>query len=427
MTSVQIYKPNSISLPQNSPATKHFPRLSKVPETVRCRLDTHTVFYDVFIDPSNSCLLAVGPDLKNLAKNLFPLKIRIDGKYINYDLEQIKGITLLETEQFEFCSGEPKEATFEFRYFSQTLIVSDLFRNCSMISHPGHRLTLSTLQKDNQISWISDWLIWHHQKYGVRRLVLYDNDSNNRQDLLKILNDLQIELYVIFVYWDFPHGYDPYKYCQRGSLNHCRLRFPVPRGYCINLDVDEYLFLSAPSLTKYLDQNLGYPRPGAMIIQQVTIPNVSLGQDAKQVRAWHFRYRHLLPTRSIEATYWENKGRSKYIYSFDDIGFNAIHSTDSFKNKEFRKRYSVPVVVLTACRKLLWVITKIFFRYKRPKPRIDTFYSELSECCFLHFWGLSTGWRSDGVPSSAKSFDSAVHEIEPRISEIKAIVEQQPR
>ena len=54
------------------------------------------------------------------------------------------------------------------------------------ISDPGLScpLTISTLQKDNPLIWIADWLKWHHREHGVGRAVLYDNGSSNRDELI---------------------------------------------------------------------------------------------------------------------------------------------------------------------------------------------------------------------------------------------------
>ena len=140
--------------------------------------------------------------------------------------------------------------------------------------NPGYRLTLTTVQKDNPIEWVHDWLLWHHRAFGVQRLILYDNGSKNLDELVAQFSSKSFELEIVLVDWPFPHGAEPYKYCQLGSLNHCRLRFSVPKGYCINLDVDEYLVASENNLLNFLDSRLQYPAPGAIVLNEFLIPNI---------------------------------------------------------------------------------------------------------------------------------------------------------
>ena len=422
MADTFTYKPNSVFIPDSAPVRKHFPKYDEVPLEVKGRLDLRTIFFDVFFDPSTHCLIGIGPDLVHLVKDIFPMKVIVNGKYVRHDFQQIKGLFIFRTEKVESTVNYPLEVVFEFNSFSQPLLPIESGFNIAPSDDERHKLTLSTLQKDNPISWISDWLIWHRHKYGVKRLVLYDNESSSRNSLFDYLSKMDIDMDIVFVHWDFPHGFDPYKYCQRGALNHCRMRFPVSSGYCINLDVDEYLISPINDLSGYWDTKLRYPRPGALAMQQFIVPNIILETNSTVMRCWNFKYRHHLPGYQGDARLWNPFGRTKYIYSYDNVGFNAVHSTDSFKDKEFRRRYSLFSIFVTGLKKFLWECTKTFFRFKYPKPRIDTQYSKLSDFCFLHFEGLTSGWKTDVTPKPCPTVDLDNHVIEPRISEIESVV-----
>ena len=422
MANTYIYKPNSILIPDSAPIRKYYPECNKIPLEGRHRLDFRTIFYDVFFDTSTNRLIGIGPDLKKFSKNLFPMKVRVNSQNLRYNSQQIKGIFIFQTEEIEVSKDLPLEVIFEFNSFFQKLSPLKLDNEINFYDKTRHRLTLSTLQKDNLVPWISDWMIWHHHRYGVKRLVLYDNGSHNQDALIEYLRDFDIDMDIVFIHWDFPHGFDPYKYCQRGALNHCRLRFPVSDSYCINLDIDEYLISSVDNLVDYLDTKLRYPRPGSLAIQQVIIPNVAPENTSSTVRCWNFKHRHVTPGYKGEAKIWNEYGRSKYIYSFDNVGFNAVHSTDSFKNRKFRKRYSLFSIVVVEWKKFVWEITKKIFRFRHPKPRIDTLYPELSEFCFFHFWGLDNGWRTGGIPKLPQDIHQEKHTVETRISEIELVV-----
>ena len=422
MADIFIYKPNSIFIPDNAPVRKHFPRIDEVPSKVRMRLDLRTIFFDVFLDPSTRCLIGIGPDLMNLAKDIFPMRITINGEHLRHSFQQIKGLFIFRTENIDVSVGCPIEVSFEFNVFSHTLPPIDSDVKIIFQDETRHRLTLSTLQKDNLVPWISDWLIWHRYKYGVKRLVLYDNESHSRSSLVEYLSKMDIDMDIIFVQWDFPHGFDPYKYCQRGALNHCRMRFPVANSYCINLDIDEYLISSVDDLAGDLDNRLHYPRPGSLAIQQVIVPNIAQKKVSDAVRCWNFKHRYLIPGYQGEARLWNPFGRTKYIYSYENVGFNAVHSTDSFKNQNFRKRYTLFSIITTSLRKFLWECTKTFLRFKYPKPRIDTLYPNLSEFLFLHFEGLTSGWKTDVTLTPSPTANPENHGIEPRIKEIESVV-----
>ena len=44
-----------------------------------------------------------------------------------------------------------------------------------------------TLQRNNPLPWILDWCRWHHRLHGASRVILYDNASDNRDDLVAAL------------------------------------------------------------------------------------------------------------------------------------------------------------------------------------------------------------------------------------------------
>ena len=277
------------------------------------------------------------------------------------------------------------DVEFKFGSFSQTVSLSSKLNRQLFDCKDSHHLTLSTLQKDNPISWISDWLTWYCRSFGVSRLILYDNNSNHRTELLDFFHQCPLDLEIIFIDWPFPHGIEPYKYCQRGTLNHCRVRFPVSKGYCLNFDIDEYLWFSDKNLLEYLNHNLSYPRPGAIAVRQYIVPNIQSESEGGLVRCWHFKSRERKTGYQGEAKQWNPYGRTKYIYSFDDVGYNAVHSTDSDKNREFRKRYSKFDILMFTIKKVVWESTKRILRFNFPKPRIDTKYSKVSELCFFTF------------------------------------------
>ena len=416
---LQIYKPNPIIIPENSPVQKRFPKLHGIPSEKWIIIDSATLLYDVFLDQNTNRLVGLGPALLNLKKELLPMSVICRGKVLKYELEEVKGITIFQSETLTEIPTSQFKVELHFETFNKTVVIDPIFDE-KFRSHPSHRLTLTTLQKDNTIQWIHDWLLWHHRAFDVHRLILYDNGSKNLDELIAQLSSRSIELEIVLVDWPFPYDVGPYEYCQLGSLNHCRLRFPVPKGYCINLDVDEYLMYSENNLLKFLDSKLGYPAPGAIVLNEFLIPNIISDNGSSPVRASKFTHRNIVPGYQGDHRFLNRFGRSKYIYSFENIGFNGKHSTDSLKCRLFAQRYSIVEKVLHLLKKALWESTKNMLRFRIPKPRIDAIYATESELCFFHFTGLNTGWKL-GSPKPVR-YDSKEHVLEPRITEIASLI-----
>ena len=421
MANLSIYKPNPVLIPDDSPVQKIIPIFSEYAPGDQEFVDTNTLFYDIFLDPISNRLIGLGPELLNLKKDLFPMIISWNGLTLKYKLDQIKGISLLRSEPLSQPQLSPFPIKLSFKTFDQTLVIDPSVENKSTSRSTENKLTLTTLQKDNPLPWISDWLLWHHRKFGVQRLVLYDNSSKNRDALLGLLKSMPIQMEIVFVDWRFPYSHRPHLYCQLGSLNHCRMRFPVYRGYCINLDIDEYLMHNTTNLLSYLNSRLRYPAPGAVIMSEFLIPNISVEGNSNLVRCFNFSHRTTNHGYRGSDSMWNKFGRTKYIYSFDNIGFNSAHSTDSGKNSSFSKRYSTRAKSLYILQKTLWESTKRIVRFRYPKPRIDAIYSPQNELCFFHFEGLNTGWKY-GSPKQI-SFDPEIHIVEPRIAIMATVID----
>ncbi len=347
------------------------------------------------------------------------MSVICQGKTLKYELEEIKGVTLFQSETLKEISTSQFEVDFHFETYSQTVAIDPIF-DMKFRSNHSCRLTLTTVQKDNPIEWVHDWLLWHQRAFGVQRLILYDNGSKNLDELIAHLSRKSLELEIVLVDWPFPHGVEPYKYCQLGSLNHCRLKFPVPQGYCINLDVDEYLVASENNLLHFLDSRLQYPAPGAIVLKEFLIPNIVSDDRLNPARVSEFTYRNIVPGFQGDHKYLNTFGRSKYIYSFENIGFNGKHSTDSLKCRLFVQRYSIMKKGLHLLKKALWESTKNMLRFRIPKPRIDAIYATESELCFFHFTGLNTGWKL--APPKPVRYNSKEHVFEPRIANIASLI-----
>ena len=135
--------------------------------------DADTLFYDVFFEPTNRHLVAVGPPLGNLQLDL---KIYANGKPIKHRVIQ-----------------QAAQKSYLVRgKVSRVEKLNDILIQANghqwELSVPennggtGHQFTLCAIQKDNKEHWIKDW-IEHYRKIGVDRVILYDNNSEKLPDV----------------------------------------------------------------------------------------------------------------------------------------------------------------------------------------------------------------------------------------------------
>ena len=413
-----LYQPNSVLVPVDTKSVRVMPATATFSEDKLERTDKRTVFYDVFVDGQSRKLRATGPKLFNLKKELFPLRIFVNGNPISYRLDEIHRLIFLESEHGVGQFGNELVIEFRFKLFTKKIRLHWHSIELKLRDYKRTPISITTLQKDNCFEWIRDWIRWHCRLYDVGRLILYDNGSSNRDELISRLRSLEGELKIIFVEWNFPHGVNPYKYAQYGSLNHARLVFPVPKSYCINLDVDEYLVKHGDgNLLEYLKQKLAKPELGAVVFTQYLVPNISDSHGGKVPRCFDFPYRFRNIGKPSGVDSWSTISRMKYIYRFDRVGYNAVHRIASEKNRMFSSRYGLLHKMRFYAKKILREAFGKFVGDKLPKVRIDASHVPVNEMFFFHFLGLNTGWRNDPM-NAASNFNSEFHIEEPLIAEL---------
>ncbi len=427
MAELQFYRPSPVAVPENSPLRRRFPNYDDVDPQFRHRFDARTIFYDVFFDSEANRLIGIGPALMNLRKYFFRMALYVDGNRIKWKLRTIKQLIFFQSEPLPQLPNSKISVEFRFKEFSLTLNLDASIADISNPDDPYH-FTVSTLQKDNEGIWIADWITWHCRAHGIERIVLYDNGSGNRDEVVALMSNLDLDVRIILVDWNFPFGNRPSKTCQLGSLNHCRLRFPIHEGYCINNDIDEYLFISQGSLLEFVQGKLRRPAPGAVMYRSITIPNIPQTQSDPSVpRPSDYKYRLLPNKRETSKRRPRHFPTPKYIYSFDDIGYNGVHTTDSIKNAAFAKRYPIRHIAKFLIRKVIRESYKPIARWvgsNYTRPRIDAVYAPPSEICFLHFQGLRTDWRSGNGQqrTGRQEFDPSRLAVEPRIVKIAELI-----
>ena len=439
-----IYKPNSVVLPPNSKIKRIFPtknRLYKVINThtrvdlhdvmprpyqfnnLSRNLDTRTVFFDVYIDWNTKILYGIGPRLLNLENELFPMEIFVNGNNAEFKIYQ-QGI-LLFIKSKRLPSSLPKSVHVELVFKSFTHSMTLNLQQCqrSIESNSSAPITISTLQKNNDIQWVIDWILWHRRLHNVERIILYDNGSTNRTELIENLKALEPEVNIIFVDWPFPYGIMPYKATQVGSLNHCRIRFPIKNGYRINLDIDEYLVRSGDkNLLDYLNASLNYPFPGVCYIKEWKVPNITKSNQIGVPRVIDFQYRFRKPGQNpTRDSTWPY---TKYIYKFNSPNYFNIHSAQLGKHDCFETKINLLTRMHFYYKKSLRKIIRNWLKRQNSTKDwmlkfhpLDSHFADESEFYFFHFLGLSTNWKKSHWKEPVE-FNSELHIKEPLIEEL---------
>ena len=439
-----IYKPNSVVLPPNSNTKRIFPTKNRLYEftnvdtrvdlhdgmpspyqynNLASNLDTRTVFFDVYIDWNTKILYGIGPRLFNLENELFPMEIFVNGKNTEFKIYQQMRLLFIKSKRLPGSLPKSVHIELVFKSFAHSMRLDLQQCQQSIESCSSAPITISTLQKNNDTQWVIDWILWHRRLHNVERIVLYDNGSTNRTELIEKLKALEPEVKIIFVDWPFPYGIFPNNLTQDGSLNHCRIRFPIEHGYCINLDIDEYLVSSGENnFLDYLNASLNYPFPGVCNIKECKVPNITKSNRIGVPRVLDFQYRFRkfghFPTRDSTWPY------RKYIYKFNGPYYLNVHSTKLGKHDLFKNKLNLLTRMHYYSKKSLRKIIRHWLKrqntaedWKHKFHPLDSHYADESEFYFFHCLGLSTNWKNSPWKGTVE-FNSELHTKEPLIEEL---------
>jgi len=256
----KIYEPQSVILPEEASIHRVFP--FKGPNQLDWIDDT--IFYDVFFKYDNRAIICIGPPLLNLKGALELQEISCDGKQLRYSRTKfLRDHSLIVIKVPRSLRSELiVQLSFRFNLFEKVVEVSR--NHHSARESKSGFLTLVTLQKDNPLQWIRDWIHWHNRMHGIGQLILYDNGSREygHDELVDTLRQEKQDFQSVLVNWNFPYTWDGwdgrrptwYPWPQIAALNHCYLKYG-DCGWLLNLDIDEYLVAEDDtSLRDYLRQ-----------------------------------------------------------------------------------------------------------------------------------------------------------------------------
>ena len=401
-----IYRPTSVFLPIDY-AVERIYRKSPTPK-MGIELDTKTIFYDLYLNRNTNHLCGIGPALHNLKEEIFPLEIYIGKTRIDFFITKVKKLIFLESKKPISDTSDIKSLTLKFKTFECLVELNNDERSRWPEYKDNNQLTLTSLQKDNPVVWIEDWILWHCRLYEVKRVILYDNGSYNRKELITKLRKLEPEVSIILVFWGFPFGRYSYEYAQRGSLNHCRMRFtPVDKEdgsknwYCINVDIDEYLVSPhCKNLFEYIETSLNSTQLYSVVAKSVGVPNILPAQfeSNRTLRFFDFKYQYRNQNKSVGAHANTLKlSNDKYIFRFGSLIYNDVHRIIPNPHG-----LNFIEIILLYLRRFPTKISRHLWRLKRylrirsadlTKPQYHSVCASESDLYYLHFVGLVCKWN----------------------------------
>ncbi|MEQ8717544.1 MAG: glycosyltransferase family 2 protein [Acidimicrobiales bacterium] len=137
-------------------------------------------------------------------------------------------------------------------------------------------MAIVAIQKNNPARWLADWARYH-ACLGFSRVLIYDNGSDDRDEVAGALSRVSTPSDIILVEWDFPFGiHRSYEttFAQWGALNHA-YQMTSRGSWLANFDVDEYLALDGqiPTLQDFLRRVP--PWFGELVTYQHRVPAAS--------------------------------------------------------------------------------------------------------------------------------------------------------
>ena len=424
---VLIYRPTPVLIPEDSACRRDF--LSRQSTVDNDRLteadyreyDSRTIFYDVFRCDDDRKVVAIGPPPVNLRNELEKLRITCGGRIIPHRKREYRRLCVLELTCDQTANAE-KNLPLRFSFPSFDVEIEVPPPPLSAPAEAPH-LGLMTLQRNNPLPWILDWCRWHHRLHGVSRLVLYDNASDNRDDLAAALAQMDDAVDIVLVDWPFPYGprrSSKNRFGQIGAQNHYLRRFGSADAWCLILDIDECLVVSRNKTIKQYLHDCEGNGIAEVLFDSFIVPPYQ-GQPA-------------IANRRVISYWFRNRKRRgwalKFAFKPRHIEYVGPHMAYP-KNRVFAKLIGLPRLYDKTLQFLYGSILK-----RLSSKRIVRFffsnqfalrYSSPEEIFFYHFRGLNTNWKPRrAFGEETESFDASRHASDARIGELYTLAVLNP-
>lgn len=208
------------------------------------QFDWDILFADALKLGNNRTLLIGAP--------LYELKKEIkfsNGNHYFLDLDKVT-LTLVETDDDVITLLNEKE-NIDIKVDS----LSSDFDNVGCIM---------TMQKNEPIHWIEDWIRYYNLEHNVKGFVIYDNNSDDYtvDELREQLSKIDLDVIVHVVDWCMPHGPNTPSwdsdFARYVMFEHFKYKYAWCASYAINQDIDELLMIGDGNINdvlKFIEKN----------------------------------------------------------------------------------------------------------------------------------------------------------------------------
>lgn len=210
------------------------------------QIDVKHIVYDIIYNKAEAKIFAIGPNQHNTErfKCLTGFRLIIRGSEESYFCP-----VTIDASAEKYCIAKTKNMPNWVQKAGVSKVYS-VFSNFGEIgphdytnSRVNQKSIAVTLNRNNQPSWIKDWLV-HHYLTGIEFFAIYDNGSSNVAEVLKEIRSIPFDIEVLYITWEYPFGPQrapQYKFSQAAMLQHAMFLFPSA-DYVLNVDTDELVF-----------------------------------------------------------------------------------------------------------------------------------------------------------------------------------------
>ncbi len=214
------------------------------------QFDWQTVIYDCFRVEKTRVML-IGPPLRRFDGILGSLKIQAlpTGEECPYQVHHKFTTSLANRRTDNLCRilVEVPEGAASLQLQTQAgAKVLDVKPSACEVFR-GRRV-LFTLSKNNQPTWVCDWMRFHRDLHGADAVLLYDNDSTDYTAGMLLEKMKQVSGFPVIHVVSWPYKYGPQgvgrgtwdsSFSQYGALEDARWRYLADAYAVLNCDIDE--------------------------------------------------------------------------------------------------------------------------------------------------------------------------------------------
>ncbi len=374
-------QPTAVALPADGRWSRtfydkrqHLPGKPPLTEADYANFDRHALFHDVYLATDGRAIEAIGPPLVNLASDVLPLALSLPGHDERRLPHRMRHYHRVTVHRFELPKVLHDSPAIELRVAFAHGQVEELVAYQRLL--PPVTLQVTTMQKNNAVRWIVDWLDWLGL-IGVERVLLYDNGSDEADALFDALSSGHASRpAVVFIDWPYPFGppSSHYNYFAQASQNNHAHRCLGGATWTGHFDVDEYPLVDSGgqlpgSLRRRVDA--ARARTGLLRLDSYWMPDVRDKASDALPTVRDFAYREHDPRGHAH----------KYLVRNRALRMATTHNA--------RLRFG-----------WAWRTTAT------------------SDACFLHYRPLTTRWRLHATSlGERETFDPAIHVAERTVIE----------